>query len=67
MGAGCTYIFTEGCVGGVSMDVAFVLYGVGLAACAVATVTRAVQRRLDDHREWALRLLVAGFASAWYR
>jgi hypothetical protein len=49
------------------MDVAFVLYGVGLAACAVATVTRAVQRRLDDHREWALRLLVAGFASAWYR
>lgn len=65
--AGAAYIVLCGTVGGISMDVSFMLYGVLLGSCAVMAWRRAKQLNFRSHREWAVRTFVLGVGSALYR
>lgn len=64
---GLTFIFTNGTIGGTTMDVGFGLYGVLTMAAAVQTYRYARARALDAHRAWALRLFALAIGSWLYR
>ena len=64
---GLGYIAVRGTVGGPLMSVAFALYGLLLALCAVEALRHARAGRFAEHRDWALRLAVLALGSWIYR
>lgn len=64
---GCLYIAVRGTIGGPVMSTAFMLYGLCMMAASVQTVRYAMQRRLDAHRAWAIRLFTLVISSMLYR
>lgn len=64
---GFAFILGRGTIGGWPMDAAFALYGTLLAVAAVETLRHARARRLDRHRDWALRLAMLSLGSWLYR
>jgi hypothetical protein len=64
---GLTFISAKGTIGGLTMDVGFGIYGVLTAAAAIETFRHARARRLDVHREWAMRLFALAIGSWLYR
>lgn len=64
---GLTFIAAKGTVGGLAMDVAFASYGALMVLASVQTVRRAMARRIEIHREWAIRLFALAIGSWLYR
>lgn len=64
---GLTFIFTNGTIGGTTMDVGFGLYGVLTMAVAAQAYRYARAREVDAHRAWALRLFALAIGSWLYR
>jgi hypothetical protein len=64
---GLTFIAAKGTVGGLAMDVAFASYGALMVLAAVQTVRHAMVRRIEIHREWAIRLFALAIGSWLYR
>jgi hypothetical protein len=64
---GLTFIAAKGTIGGTTMDVGFGIYGVLTAAAAIETYRHARARRLDIHRQWAMRLFALAIGSWLYR
>jgi len=64
---GLTFIAAKGTIGGTTMDVGFGIYGVLTGAAAIETYRHARARRLDIHREWAMRLFALAIGSWLYR
>ncbi len=64
---GLTFIAAKGTIGGTTMDVGFGIYGLLTAACAIETFRHARARRLETHREWAMRLFALAIGSWLYR
>lgn len=64
---GVGFIFIQGTVGGMVMNVGFGLYGALMVLCAVMTVVRARQGRFAEHRAWGMRLFALVIASWLYR
>lgn len=64
---GLVYIGMRGTIGGTVMDLGFGLYGVAMLICAFATLRYAIERRVDRHREWAVRLFALAIGSWLYR
>ncbi len=62
-----SYIVLHGCIGGITMDIGFGMYGVAMLVTAFQTVRHARARHFDEHRAWALRLFSLGVASWLYR
>jgi hypothetical protein len=70
--AGMVFILWNRTVGGIVMDVAFILYGWIVFMCAIITSTLAVKGVSDPiyrkyHRAWALRTTAVAPASVFYR
>lgn len=57
----------ERCVGGWNMNIAFSTYGIIMAVLAVVTWLHGRARRVERHRNWAIRLWGQGMASMLYR
>lgn len=66
-GGGLVYIVVRGTLGGPVMDLGFSIYGALLIVAAIQTTRHARARRLDQHRDWALRLVVLALGSWIYR
>ncbi|MEZ6030819.1 MAG: DUF2306 domain-containing protein [Hyphomonadaceae bacterium] len=64
---GLTFIALKGTVGGVTMNIAFAMYGALMVLAAVETVRHAMARRIDVHRAWAIRLYALAIGSWLYR
>jgi len=64
---GLIYIFSHGTLGGFWMNLGFGFYGVLLLGASLFTWYFAVQRSIERHRRWALRLFVLGLSSWLYR
>jgi hypothetical protein len=64
---GLTFIIAKGTIGGATMNVGFALYGLLTAGTAIETYRHARARRLDIHREWAMRLFALAIGSWLYR
>lgn len=64
---GLGFILAKGTVGGRVMDAGFGLYGVLMVVCAVQTYRHARHRRIEVHRQWALRLFALAIGSWLYR
>ncbi|MEY2759511.1 MAG: hypothetical protein RIR33_3289 [Pseudomonadota bacterium] len=64
---GLTFIAAKGTVGGLAMDVAFATYGAFMVLAAVQVVRHAMARRIDVHRQWAIRLYALAIGSWLYR
>lgn len=64
---GLTFIAAKGTVGGLAMDVAFATYGALMVLAAVQAVRHAMARRIDVHRQWAIRLYALAIGSWLYR
>jgi len=64
---GLTFIAAKGTVGGLAMDVAFATYGALMVLAAVQVVRHAMARRIDVHRQWAIRLYALAIGSWLYR
>jgi len=64
---GLTFIAAKGTVGGLAMDVAFASYGALMVLASVQTVRHAMARRIEIHREWAIRLFALAIGSWLYR
>ena len=64
---GLVYMALRGTVGGPPMTLAFTIYGVLVAGCAIETLRAARARRWLDHRDWAVRLFFLCIASFLYR
>jgi hypothetical protein len=65
---GLLYIAMFGTVGGVSMDVSFVLYGVALLSSMIVTwYGIRIRRDMQFHKEWAIRTFALAVGSALYR
>jgi len=64
---GLGYMALRGTVGGPPMTLAFTLYGLLVAGCAVQTIRMARAGRWQDHRDWAVRLFFLCIASLLYR
>lgn len=64
---GLTFIAMKGTVGGLAMDAAFASYGALMVLAAVQTVRHAMARRIEIHREWAIRLFALAIGSWLYR
>ena len=64
---GITFILAKGTIGGMMMNVGFGIYGVCTAIAAVETYRHARARRLEIHREWAMRLFALAIGSWLYR
>jgi len=64
---GLAFIALKGTVGGLTMTVAFSLYGMLMVLAAAQTVRHAMARRMDAHRAWAIRLFALAIGSWLYR
>lgn len=64
---GLIFIILHGCVGGITMNIGFAIYGLLMFYMAVQTAQHARARRFDKHREWAIRLYSLAIASWLYR
>ena len=64
---GLTFIAAKGTVGGFAMDVAFASYGALMVLASAQTVRHAMARRIEIHREWAIRLFALAIGSWLYR
>ncbi|ESQ09879.1 MAG TPA: DUF2306 domain-containing protein [Chromatiaceae bacterium] len=64
---GILFILLHGTIGGPVMNIGFFLYGVLMAAAAVATYRHARAKRIAVHRAWALRLYLLAIGSWLYR
>ena len=64
---GLTYIITTGTVGRMPMSIAFSLYGVLMLVAAMLTVTFAIRKDFERHRNWAIRLFALAIGSWLYR
>jgi hypothetical protein len=64
---GLIFIARQGTIGGVPMNIGFGLYGALMILAAVMTPWRAMQKRFDEHRAWAIRLFALAIGSWLYR
>lgn len=64
---GLLFVFTNGTIGGVIMDIAFGLYGILLFICAIQTIRFAIKRNIPIHKNWSLRLYSLAIGSWFYR
>lgn len=64
---GLTFIVAKGTVGGLAMNVAFATYGALMVLAAAQAVRHAMARRIDVHRQWAIRLFALAIGSWLYR
>lgn len=64
---GLTFIAVKGTIGGTTMDIGFGIYGLLTAIAAVETYRHARVRRLELHRNWAMRLFALAIGSWLYR
>jgi len=65
--AGLVYTFWIGTVGGIVMDIPFVIYGVFLIVCGGMTWYNSYNKKFKNHRWWAARLFALGLSSGFYR
>ena len=65
--SGSAYMLQRGTIGGAEMTVAFSLYGLAMALCAVQTYRAARAKRWVAHQDWAVRLFLLCIASFLYR
>jgi hypothetical protein len=65
--AGLVYIVLNGTVGGLVMDIAFLIYGAVFFISGLMTYIRVRQRKIQVHRAWAIRTFNIGMGSPLYR
>lgn len=61
------YALSHGTVGGIMMDVAFVMYGAIIMLSAYKTVMHVRAGDMEKHQQWAIRLFAMSIASWLYR
>ncbi|GAB3044982.1 DUF2306 domain-containing protein [Spirosoma pulveris] len=64
---GLVFIVGKGTIGGWVMNIGFGLYGLLMGWAALATYRHAIQRQVERHRIWALRLYALAIGSWLYR
>lgn len=64
---GLVFIIFKGTVGGTVMEMGFTLYGLLMLLSGVQTYRYGVARRIDQHRQWGLRLYALAVGSWLYR
>jgi hypothetical protein len=64
---GLSFILAKGTVGGLPMDLGFGLYGLLMVIAAAQTFRHARARRIELHRNWAIRLFALAIGSWLYR
>jgi hypothetical protein len=64
---GLLFIFVNGTVGGLTMNIAFTIYGILLLYFAITTYSWAYVRNVNQHQRWALRTFGIGIGSLLYR
>ena len=62
---GLLMVWTRGTVGGPAQAVAISINAMLIMACAIMTVRHAMGRRLEVHRQWALRLFLV-VSGVWF-
>ncbi len=62
---GLIMVWTRGTVGGMPQAIAISINALLIMACAIMTVRYALARRLDVHRQWALRLFLV-VSGVWF-
>jgi len=64
---GTVFIFLQGTIGGTVMDIGFGFYGLFIFIAAIFTVKYAMQKQMEKHRAWGIRLFALAIGSWLYR